>query len=84
MSEELAELDAARFVFSNSEKKIGDIVTRAMKQFPFFERHFFIPGQSKNFYTVDSREFLIKKFDSLGNYMSAFYHSYVSPEVSRE
>lgn len=84
MSEQLAELDAKRFVFSKSEENVGNTRARFMKHFPFFERHFFIPAQNNHFYTVDSRDFLVKKFDSLGNYMHAFYHPYTSPEVTRE
>jgi hypothetical protein len=55
-----------------------------MKHFPFFERQFFIPSQNDFFYTVDSKHFLVKKYDSLGNYISSFYYPYKSPEVTRE
>jgi len=84
ISEQLVELNAKKFAHSESPQNVGDTQVRLMKHFPFFERHFIIPTQADHFFIVDSREFLIKRYDGQGNYQDAFYYPYIAPDVTRE
>ncbi|WP_020404361.1 6-bladed beta-propeller [Gracilimonas tropica] len=84
VSDQLAELKAKKFVHSNSEDKVGNMQVRFMKYFPFFERHFFVPSKEDHFYIVDSRDFLVKKLDYDGDYLSAFFYPYELQEVRRK
>ena len=84
ISDKLIELKAKEFVHSKKVQDLGDTQVRLMKRFPFSERHFFIQGNRDHFYTVDSRHFLIKKHDSMGNFLSGFYYTFTPLEVRRE
>ena len=84
ISEKLKELKAKRFIHSNSNVEVGNTQVRFMKHFPFFERHFFIPASNGQFYTVESSDFLVRKYDRQGNYLRAFYYPVQSPKVVRE
>lgn len=84
VSENLINLKAKEFIHSNQQNSAGNVQFRIMQDFPFFERNFLIPSQEGGFYTVESRHFLIKKYDQDGNYLSGFYHPFLSPKVTRE
>lgn len=84
ISENLVNLKAKKFIHATKTRTLGNVVLRAMKHFPFFERHFFIPTNDGYFYTVDSKYFLIKKYDDKGNFIGGFYYPYKAPEVTRD
>lgn len=84
ISENLVKLKAKKFIHATKTRTLGTVILRSMKHFPFFERHFFIPTNNGYFYTVDSKYFLIKKYDDKGNFISGFYYPYKAPEVTRD
>lgn len=84
ISEKLIDLKAKKYTHSNREQTTGKVQFKVMKYFPFFERSFFIPSRDGGFYTVESPNFLVKKYDKYGKYISSFSHPYKSPKVTRE
>lgn len=84
ISENLINLKAKEFIHSNQQQNTGNVQFRIMKDFPFFARNFFVSSQEGGFFTVESRHFMIKKYDKDGVYISGFYHPFNSPKVTRE
>lgn len=84
ISENLINIKAREFTHSNQEQNTGNVQFRIMKDFPFFARNFFVSSQEGEFYTVETRHFMIREYDKDGDYVSGFYHPFNSPKVTRQ